>query len=87
MQTFEGALVREQGVEFAIVVVKSHVLSSDSSCRQAASAFSGVFGRVPIVLMAQDGFGTPQYWGRPDIVKYLSQVPMEAIPWKRFTVS
>jgi hypothetical protein len=87
METFQGAHVRERGVEFAIVVVKSHVLNSDSSRREAAQAFGRLFGRIPIVLMAQDGFGTPQYWGRPDIVNYLSQVPMEAIPWKRFTVS
>src|SRR5689334_4805431 len=82
--SFDAALVREQGVSFAVVVVKSHVVQSDASRRQAISAFSHHFPGVPIVLMAQDSRGTPTFWGRPDIVRFLARIPTAALPWKRF---
>ena len=84
---FEAALVREQGVTFAVVVVKSHVLNSDSSCREVATGFQPAFPGVPVVLMAQNGRGRPTYWGRPDIVRFLARVPFQALPWKRWSVS
>jgi hypothetical protein len=83
--SFDAALVREQGVKFAVVVVKSHVISSDSSRREASTTFGAHFPGVPIVLMAQDGRGRPTYWGRPDIVRFLAGVPANALPWKRFS--
>jgi hypothetical protein len=83
--SFDAALVREQGVTFAVVVVKPHVVNSDASRRQALVGFSGKFPGVPIVLMAQDGRGRPTYWGRPDIVGFLAGVPFDALPWKRWS--
>jgi hypothetical protein len=83
--SFDAALVREQGVTFAVVVVKGGVVSSDSSRREAMSTFAAHFADVPIVLMVQDGRGRPTYWGRPDIVRFLAKVPVNALPWKRFS--
>ncbi len=83
--SFDAALVREQGVTFAVVAVRSHVISSDSSRREAISGFGAQFPGVPIVLMVQDGRGRPTYWGRRDIVRFLANVPASALPWKRFS--
>ena len=83
--SFDAALVREQGVAFAVVVVQSHVLSSSSSREEAIDAFGHRFPAVSIVLMAQDGRGRPTFWGRPDIVRYLAKVPVRALPWKRYS--
>jgi hypothetical protein len=83
--SYDAALVREQGVTFAVVVVKPHVVNSDSSRRETAAGFAIHFPGVPIVLMAQDGRGRPTYWGRPDIVRFLANVPVQALPWKRFS--
>jgi hypothetical protein len=83
--SFDAALVREQGVTFAVVVVKSHVVSSDSSRQEAMTEFGVHFPGVPVVLMAQDERGRPTYWGRPDIVRFLARVPVNRLPWKRFS--
>lgn len=83
--SFDAALVREQGVSFAVVAVKAHAVSSDSSRREAIAAFGPHFPGVPVVLMAQDGRGRPTFWGRPDIVRFLANVPVRALPWKRFS--
>ena len=67
--TFQGSLIKEQGIEFAIVIVKSHVLSSPNIREEAREGFSRFFPRVPIILMAQDSRGIPKYHGRTDIIK------------------
>lgn len=81
----EGALIREQGVEFAIVIVKRFVLNSGGQANQAIRRFQLFFSR-PVVLMAQDSRGVPTYGGRRDLVNFLANTPMSAIPWKRFTI-
>lgn len=84
---FEGALVREQGVTFAIVIVKPHILNSGHHADEVACSFQPAFPGVPIVLMAQNSRGVPTYRGRRDLVNFLSRVPMQAIPWKRYTLN
>lgn len=84
---FEGAVIKEQGVTFAIVIVKPHILNSDTEANQLISAFqNNVFGYIPVVLMAQDSRGVPTYYGRKDIAQFLSHVPMHAISWKQYTL-
>lgn len=82
---FQGALVTEQGLSFAIAIVKSHVLhSSDRDAVRAA--FAEYFG-VPTVLMAQDSRGIPRYYGRRDIVNFLASIHISRIPWMQYQLS
>lgn len=81
---FEGAIIKEQGITFAIVVVRPHVLNSNIECNNARSSFSGIFPGMPIILMAQDSRGRATYQGRTDIVRFLSKVHISRIPWKRY---
>lgn len=84
---FQGAVIKEQGQTFAVVIVKSHVLQSTSESNDARQSFSSVFPGVPIVLMAQDGRGIPTYLGRKDIVNFLANISVSRIPWKEYTYS
>lgn len=84
--TFQGAVIREQGVTFAVVIVKKYVIDSSAEANQTITAFQPVFPGLPVVLMAQDYQGTPTYYGRQDIARFLATVPLEAIPWKQYTV-
>lgn len=84
---FQGAVVREQNVTFAIAVVKPHVIDSRSSASAVASSFSRVFPGMPVVLMAQDPRGRARYFGRSDIVRFLANLPLRAIPWREYTLS
>ncbi len=80
------ALVREQGVRFAVVVVRPSVMSGLKRERDAAvRAFSSEFG-VPAILMVQNSRGTPTYYGREDLVRFLADVPVEQLPWREFTM-
>lgn len=82
---FEGAVIREQGVTFAVVVVKRAVVQSRTRAAEAIRSFGGIFPGMPVVLMAQDGGGRASFFGRSDLTRFLANVPLSAIPWKRYT--
>lgn len=86
MISFDGAVITEQKVTFAIVVVKPSVLRS-SQKEEVRREFSMHLGNVPTILMAQDSRGVPTYDGRKDIVKFLSHVHPSRIPWKHYRVA
>ena len=81
----QGAVIREQGQTFAIVIVKPHVVQCSATAAQAVDSYTPVFG-MPVVLMARDGSGRPTYYGRPDIARFMSRVPLSAVPWRRYTI-
>lgn len=87
MMKFDGALIKEQGITFAVVVVKPHVLNNSTDANNARVSFSRYFPAVPIVLMAQDSRGVPTYQGRTDIVRFLSNVHPSRIPWKTYSIN
>ncbi|BBF41967.1 hypothetical protein lbkm_0647 [Lachnospiraceae bacterium KM106-2] len=82
----DAAKITEQGVTFAIVVVKRYVLSS-SEKEEIRDSFTQYFGNIPIILMSQDSQGIPTYDGRTDIVDFLVDVPLECIPFSTYTFS
>ena len=84
----DGAIITEQGVTFGIIVVKKHILSSDSSAREARAGFQSSlaeFSAIPLILAAQDSRGVFEYWGKPDIVDFLASIAASRIPWKTYT--
>lgn len=82
----EGAIITEQGVTFSIVVVKPRILRNSSECDNMRRSLQRVFPS-PIILMAQDSHGIPTYQGRTDIVKFLANIHISQIPWKRYAIS
>lgn len=83
----QGAEIREQGVEFAIVVVKKRVVDSRLEANRAIEAFSPLFPGLPLVLAAQDHRGQFIYYGRDDISRFLASIRPSRIPWKEYTFS
>lgn len=81
----QGAVIKEQGTTFAIVVVKKHIVDSGRQSEEAICSFAQLFPHMPIVLMAQDTQGIPKYRGRRDIVSFLANVHPSRIPWKEYT--
>jgi hypothetical protein len=82
----DAALVKERGVTFAVVVVKSYVLTSQRR-DQIAARYADHWSGVPVVLMAQDTRGVPKYYGRHDIVDFLASIPVRALPWRKWSLS
>ena len=80
----QGAVIKEQGATFALVVVKSRVTQNRNEAFRTQAAFDPIFGELPIVLMSQNLSGTPTFFGRPDLARFMSGVPLSAIPWREY---
>ena len=84
---FQGAVIEEQGVTFGVVVVQPQVLGDSTQSHQVIQEMSKLFGGIPTVLMGQDPFGATRYYGRSDIANFMASVPLEAVPWKEYSIS
>lgn len=80
---FTAAIVREQGVTFTVFLVKSGVINSG----RRESVRSSVPANLPrpIILAEQKSNGRMQYHGRQDIVRFLSKLPFQSLPWKEYS--
>jgi hypothetical protein len=86
----EAALVKERGVAFAVVIVEPYVLDDKNEAARMISTLKTRvqdFSGIPVVLMAENSRGIPSYYGRTDIVQFLSRVPVGNIPWAECTMS
>jgi hypothetical protein len=82
---FNAAVIRDHGVNFAVVIVKPSVLRSPQEAVKAQVAFAPAFRGIPVVLMAQDNQGTPSFHGRQDLIGLLSDVNLDNVPWKVYS--
>ena len=83
---FQGAIIKEQGITFVIIVVAKHAVDNPDEGDQAIESYGTLFPGVPIILMAQDDSGRPSYYGRQDIADFMTHVPLKNIPWKEYTL-
>lgn len=82
----QGAVIIEQGVTFAIIIVNQTVTNYTSRAIQVRNYLTQFFPNMPIILMSQDNNGTPHYYGRQDIVKFLKSIRLDQIPWKEYHI-
>jgi hypothetical protein len=87
----QGAVIREQGVTFAIVIVNPSAMYCDSEAEKTLINIQTgipVFAGLPLILASQDSNGEFRYWGRQDIVDLLASIPdpLSEIPWMEYTV-
>lgn len=81
-----GAVIIEQEVTFAIIVVKRAAVETDDLVRETRAVFQGLFPGLPLVLASQDEDGEFEYQGREDIVQFLAGIQPWRIPWMEYTV-
>ena len=82
-----GAVIIEQGVTFAIVVVKPHVTQYTARAVSFRREIAPFFPNMHIILMSQDRDGKPRYYGRKDIVYFFTRVNGEKIPCNKYLIS
>jgi hypothetical protein len=58
---FQGAVIEEQGITFAVAIVKRSVLDTPYRREEAQRVFANLFNGLPVVVMAQDSRGNPTY--------------------------
>lgn len=83
---FDGAVVKEQGITFGIIIVKPFILQNTNEAQKMRNFGIRAFGAMPIILASQNSGGRFTYNGRPDIVKFLAKISPTRIPWKHYTI-
>ena len=83
----DAALVREENVEFAVVVVRRGIIDNTFEANRAQASFAPAFGFVPVVLMELDHQGVPRYYGRRDIVDFLARIDFGCLPWAKWSLN
>jgi hypothetical protein len=83
--TFEVAHTHEQGVDFVVVSVARHVLTSPSEQEALVELMHNEYGPIPVVFAASTPGGEIEYRGRSDIVRFLASIYPEQLPWSRVT--
>lgn len=83
MATWQVALVREQGIEFAVVCVRDSVINDPSQRDQLVRAWTFELVRPAVLL----GERQHRLYGRNDIVRFLSNVHLSQLPWRQMTLA
>jgi hypothetical protein len=73
------APIREQGVEFVAVCVKDHVVKCSHTGKKVVAQMQAEFG-VPVVLV---GERSGRSFGRRDLARFMANVSLSRIPWRR----
>lgn len=88
MNFFDGALVEHQGAKFGVIAVAQGVPQNPTQVSVWHNLALQSWGPIPLALMTQDARGVPTYYSdAPNLTEFLSNLPMQAIPWQRWTVS
>ncbi len=82
---FTGAVVKTEGKNIAVAVVADSFLTLEQNekmaeMRRYATAFPG----LPLVLMTLDEQGESEFFGRPDLINLLAEVPLNYIIFKSY---
>jgi len=83
MAAWKIALVREQGVEFAVVLVQDNVIDNPHQRDELVQAWSLRLGR-PVALL---GAKRHRSYGRRDIVGWLESIDPARLPWRQMTIA
>jgi hypothetical protein len=80
---FMGALLPVCCVEILIVVVHPRVMFDIAEANLYVTAFHRRFGRTVVLMSQAETTFLPTYYGPAGIVKVLSALPFDIIPWQR----
>ena len=82
-----GSVVQEQGVTFAIVLVKDWATQTPAESAKTRAGFQVYFPGLPLILASHDSQGRFAYQGRTDIVGLLAGIDPARIPWSEYEAS
>lgn len=84
MARMTAALVREQGVTFAVVMVKNHVLDNPTTADQVIQAAGASLGCSLVVLMGESN--RKLRGSRRDVVNFVSKLHPSRLPWRKYDI-
>ena len=80
----QAAAVSMQGRRMLVVLVPLDVVRSAGEADMLIADLRPRLGNVELLLMGQEGDGTPNYYGDAALVDLLADVPIDKMPWKAY---
>jgi hypothetical protein len=84
--TFRGARIKGRGVNCALVIVPCAVITDENEADRMITAVQNQIYQGAVVLMAQDLQGTPAFYGRADIVRFLERTGVSKVQWIEYAI-
>ena len=82
---FNGALVQLEDMVIAVAVDSAEFLSLPQAEKMAKMrAYQSAFPKTPFVMLLDMGGGESEYFGRPDLIARLKEVPLNYITFKTY---
>lgn len=78
----QAAAIALQGQRMLVVLVGLDLVRSSGEADMLAADLQSRFGGVSVVLMGQEGDGSPVYHGHPALLELLADLPVDQLPWK-----
>ena len=80
---FNGALVQLEDMVIAVAVDSADFLSLSQPEKMAKMrAYQSAFPKTPFVMLLDMGSGESEFFGRPDLVAKMREVPLNYITFK-----
>ena len=80
---FNGALVQLEDMVIAVAVDSADFLSLPQPEKMAKMrAYQSAFPKTPFVMLLDMGAGESEFFGRPDLVAKMREVPLNYITFK-----
>lgn len=85
MGTLTAALVREQGVTFAVALMKDRVLDNPTLADQQIRAVAVALGCPLVVLMGERNCRLRG--NRRDVVDFVASLHPSRLPWRKYQIA
>lgn len=85
MTEMTAAVVREQGVTFAVALIKDHVLNSPSEADRSLQVVATALRCSLVVLMGERN--GKLRGNRRDVVDFVSRLHPSQLPWRKYRIS
>jgi hypothetical protein len=85
--TFRGARIKARGVNCAVVIVPCAVITNEIEADRVITAFQNQVHQGAVVLMAQDFQGTPAFYGRAEMVRFLERTGVSKVQWTEYAMT
>ncbi len=86
---FNGALVKTDARVIGVAVVDKNFLDKEplERAKYMQAFIEGFGGKVPVVLLlgSKNFSESEEFWGRPDLVQHLKEIPLNMMTFKPYT--
>lgn len=86
MKKYQGGVVKGRKYTFGIVRVDTEVIDDKETAIKTIQDLLPHFEGMPVVLVSEQQGEKPNYFARPDLMKFLMDFHLPSVEWKEIEV-